>query len=50
MEWLALSPDMNPIENLWDKQSRYIESRNPARQNLNDLRAALYEEWDAVPP
>uniref|UniRef100_A0A672JY19 Tc1-like transposase DDE domain-containing protein n=1 Tax=Sinocyclocheilus grahami TaxID=75366 RepID=A0A672JY19_SINGR len=48
MEWPALSPDMNPIENLWDQLSRCVEGRNPAPQNLNDLRAALQEEWNAV--
>uniref|UniRef100_A0A3B1KFG7 Tc1-like transposase DDE domain-containing protein n=1 Tax=Astyanax mexicanus TaxID=7994 RepID=A0A3B1KFG7_ASTMX len=49
MEWPALSPDLNPIENLWDQLSRLVEARNSAPQNLNDLRAALQEEWDAMP-
>ena len=49
MEWPALSPDLNPIENLWDQPSRRVEARNPAPQNLNDLRAALQEEWNAMP-
>lgn len=33
----ALSPDLNPIENLWDQL------------NPNDLWAALQEEWDTKP-
>ena len=49
MEWPALSPDLNPIENLWDQLSRRVAARNSAPQNLNDLRAALQEEWDAMP-
>uniref|UniRef100_A0A673HPJ7 Tc1-like transposase DDE domain-containing protein n=1 Tax=Sinocyclocheilus rhinocerous TaxID=307959 RepID=A0A673HPJ7_9TELE len=49
MEWPALSPGLNPIENLWDQLSRRVEGRNPAPQNLNDLRAALQEEWNAMP-
>ncbi len=49
MEWPALSPDLNPIENLWDQLSRRVEGCNPAPQNLSDLRAALQEEWDAMP-
>lgn len=49
MEWPALSPDLNPIENLWDQLSRLVEARNSAPQNPNYLRAALQEEWDAMP-
>uniref|UniRef100_A0A8C1X2F4 Tc1-like transposase DDE domain-containing protein n=1 Tax=Cyprinus carpio TaxID=7962 RepID=A0A8C1X2F4_CYPCA len=49
MEWPALSPDRNPIENLWDQLSRCVEGRDPAPQNLSDLRAALEEEWKAMP-
>uniref|UniRef100_A0A3Q3KU73 Tc1-like transposase DDE domain-containing protein n=1 Tax=Mastacembelus armatus TaxID=205130 RepID=A0A3Q3KU73_9TELE len=49
MEWPALSPDLNPIENLWDQLSRRVEGCNPAPQNLNDLRAALQEEWNTMP-
>uniref|UniRef100_A0A8C1LFQ3 Tc1-like transposase DDE domain-containing protein n=1 Tax=Cyprinus carpio TaxID=7962 RepID=A0A8C1LFQ3_CYPCA len=47
--WPALSPDLNPIENLWDQVSRHVESRNLAPQNLNDLRASLQEECNAMP-
>uniref|UniRef100_A0A3Q2YAR5 Transposase Tc1-like domain-containing protein n=1 Tax=Hippocampus comes TaxID=109280 RepID=A0A3Q2YAR5_HIPCM len=28
MEWLALSPDLSPLENLWDQLSRRVEARN----------------------
>ncbi len=49
IEWPALSPDLNPIENLWDQLSLCVEGHNPAPQNLNDLWAALQEEWNAMP-
>uniref|UniRef100_A0A3B3QRZ8 Transposase Tc1-like domain-containing protein n=1 Tax=Paramormyrops kingsleyae TaxID=1676925 RepID=A0A3B3QRZ8_9TELE len=45
----ALSPHLNPIETLWDQLSRCVEACNSVPQNLNDLRAALQEEWDAMP-
>ena len=47
IEWPALSPDLNPIENLWDQRSCRVEARNAVPQN--DLRAVLLEEWDAMP-
>uniref|UniRef100_A0A667Y6R5 Tc1-like transposase DDE domain-containing protein n=1 Tax=Myripristis murdjan TaxID=586833 RepID=A0A667Y6R5_9TELE len=49
MEWPALCPDLHPIENLWDQLSRCVEARSSVPQNLNVLRAALQEEWDAMP-
>ncbi len=49
MEWPALSPDLNPIENLWDQLSRRVEGHNPAPQNPNHPRPAPQEEWDAMP-
>uniref|UniRef100_A0A3B3S6Z6 Tc1-like transposase DDE domain-containing protein n=1 Tax=Paramormyrops kingsleyae TaxID=1676925 RepID=A0A3B3S6Z6_9TELE len=49
LEWPALSPDLNPIESLWDQLSHRVEARNSVPQNLNDLRAAHQEEWDAMP-
>lgn len=49
LEWPALSPNMNPIENLWDQLSRHIEARTSVPQNLDDLRATLQVEWYAMP-
>ena len=49
MEWPTLSPDLNPTENLWDQLSRHVEARDCVPRNLNDLRAALQEEWDVMP-
>ena len=49
MEWPALSPDLNTIENLWDQLSCRVEPRNSVPQNLNDLRTTLQEDWDAMP-
>lgn len=45
----VLSPDLNPVENLRDQPGRRVEARYSAPQNLNNLRAALQQEWDAAP-
>lgn len=43
------SPDLNPIENLWDSLQRGINSRDVPPQNLQELAVALREEWQALP-
>lgn len=49
MSWPALSPDINPIEHLWDQLKRRVRSRNPVPTTINELRVALLEEWDGIP-
>lgn len=44
MVWPAMSPDMNPIEHLWDMLKRRVQKHNA--QTLGALRNALQEEWD----
>ncbi|GFU31575.1 transposable element Tc1 transposase [Trichonephila clavipes] len=47
--WPARSPDLNPIENVWDALGRQVASRNfpPAKQNT--IIRALTKEWDKLP-
>ena len=49
LEWPALSPDMNPIEYLWDQLKRRVCARVPAPQTVAELKMALEEEWEAIP-
>jgi transposase len=49
MDWPACSPDLNPIEHVWDKLGRQIRSHPVVPDNLNDLRIALLEEWERIP-
>ncbi|GFS86193.1 transposable element Tcb2 transposase [Trichonephila clavipes] len=47
--WPARSPDLNPIENVWDALGRQVAGRNYHPTNKNTLIRALTEEWDKLP-
>ncbi|GFW51048.1 transposable element Tcb1 transposase [Trichonephila clavipes] len=47
--WPARSPDLNPIENVWDAFGRQVADRNYSPTNKNTLIRALTEEWDKLP-
>ncbi|GFV32916.1 transposable element Tcb2 transposase [Trichonephila clavipes] len=49
IEWPACSPDMNPIEYVWDALGRRVAVRQPPPQSLQELERALLEEWDRIP-
>jgi transposase len=49
IKWPAQSPDLNPIENLWDECSRRIRQRPDKPKNLDDLEKIVKEEWQRVP-
>ncbi|GFX00580.1 transposable element Tcb2 transposase [Trichonephila clavipes] len=49
MDWLACSPDMNPIEHVWDALGKQVACRQPPPQTLQELEKALLEEWDRIP-
>ncbi|GFV74438.1 transposable element Tcb2 transposase [Trichonephila clavipes] len=47
--WPARSPDLKPIENVWDALGRQVAGRNYPPTNKNILIRALTEEWDKLP-
>ncbi|GFV80715.1 transposable element Tcb2 transposase [Trichonephila clavipes] len=49
MEWPGCSPDMNPIEHVWDALGRRVAGLQPPPQTLQELERALLEEWDRIP-
>jgi len=49
LPWPALSPDLSPIEHLWDNLDRRLRRRNPQPESLAQVRAALLEEWNNIP-
>lgn len=47
MPWEPYSPDLNPIEHLWDELGRRVNARHPTSRA--SLICVLREEWDAIP-
>ena len=49
LDWPARSPDLNPIEHVWDNLSRRVRYRKNAPTTINQLENALIEEWNNLP-
>ena len=45
LPWPAQSPDLNPIEHVWDYLERAVRKRQPHPKNKQELFMALKEEW-----
>jgi hypothetical protein len=45
LPWPVRSPDLNPIEHIWDIIGRRVKERTPPVQTLNDLDQKLHQEW-----
>jgi transposase len=43
-----MSPDLNPIEHIWDMLGRRIQAREPPVQNIRQLEAVLHREWQQL--
>ncbi|GBM10610.1 Transposable element Tc1 transposase [Araneus ventricosus] len=49
MDLPARSPDLNPIEHVWDALGREIATRNPPPRTIQEMKTALLNEWDQLP-
>ncbi|GFY11741.1 collagen alpha-5(IV) chain [Trichonephila clavipes] len=49
MDWPARSPDLNPIELVWDFLGRRLAARTLPPVTIRELRLALQDEWAAMP-
>ncbi|KFM83329.1 Transposable element Tcb1 transposase, partial [Stegodyphus mimosarum] len=49
LPWPANSPDLNPIEHLWDHLDRIVRSMDPQPRNLAQLATALESAWLNIP-
>lgn len=49
MDWPARSPDLNPIEHLWDELKRRVNAAPRLPQNRVELIRALEQAWAQMP-
>ena len=49
LPWPALSPDLNPIEHLWDELGRRVRRRVNPPESIDQLQRALTDEWNNIP-
>jgi hypothetical protein len=48
LQWPSRSPDLSPIEHLWDHLGRQVRERHDVN-NVHDLQRALQAEWVRIP-
>ncbi|GFX68202.1 transposable element Tcb2 transposase [Trichonephila clavipes] len=50
MSWPVNSPDLNPMEHVWDILGRQIEALLHSPSSLTELKRAVQEAWNSLSP
>ncbi len=49
LDWPAKSPDLNPIEHLWDHLKRQLAKYPREASGVHELWECVQKEWNAIP-
>ncbi|KAJ8887996.1 hypothetical protein PR048_007481 [Dryococelus australis] len=49
LDWPTQSPDLNPIEHLWDELDRRVRARQARPNSIAQLMEWLQEQWKRIP-
>ncbi|GFU52370.1 transposable element Tc1 transposase [Trichonephila clavipes] len=49
LDWRSQSPDLNPIEHLWDELEHILRSRPNQPSSLQTLASAVMDAWKEIP-
>lgn len=50
MQWPAMSPDLNPMEQVWAYLKRRINALPRRPTTAHELRHAIQQQWNRIPP
>jgi hypothetical protein len=50
LEWPSNSPDMNPIEHVWNDVDMRVRKNHPQARNIAELKNQIEEEWYRTSP
>jgi transposase len=48
LPWPPASPDLNPIENIWQVMKQKLRRYDPPITTIQQLQEAVQKEWDAI--
>ena len=48
LNWLANSPDLNPIENMWMILKDAVQRNKACPRNIDGLKVVLEREWKSI--